>query len=106
MPAAKISIKLKSANSAPTTTNEPTKPKVSLKLKSKDSLSVLAPKKIEPVVVAKSTVKVSYVFLDEGEFLYDASTCKLYTPKAPYRCVGELCKDTMSVNLGPQMLVV
>lgn len=33
------------------------------------------------------TIKVKFVLLDDGEYLYDESTCKLYTCQAPHKFV-------------------
>lgn len=38
------------------------------------------------------TKRLSYINLDEGEFLYDTSTRKIYTFVAPYICIGHLNK--------------
>jgi len=80
----KISIKLKKPTND---TTQQLKPKVSLKLKNDISLS---PKKIN-----ETSIKVSYVFLEEGEFLYEANTCKLFTVSKPHRHIGYICQDTL-----------
>jgi hypothetical protein len=35
-------------------------------------------------------LRLTYIFLDEGEFLYDSSTKKVYTFTAPHKLVGKI----------------
>jgi hypothetical protein len=39
------------------------------------------------------TKQLSYIYLDEGEFLYDQVSRKIYTFIAPHRCIGHLSKS-------------
>ncbi len=42
-------------------------------------------------------VLVKYIVLEEGEFLYEESTLKLYTCKAPHVLVGKIDLKDFSV---------
>lgn len=37
--------------------------------------------------------KLTYVYLDEGEFLYDSLTRRLYTVNSPHICKGYICEE-------------
>lgn len=76
----KLSIKLKQTNET-----LPRKIKISLKKNSNFSLS--------DVQKPKEKAVVSYVFLDEGQFLFDKRTCSLYTVQAPYKKMGIISSE-------------
>jgi len=62
----------------------------------RDKLTKMTPK-ISVKFKNKSPIKVSYVFFDQEEFLYDSVTYKLYTPLKPHKHVGNICPDTLQV---------
>jgi len=44
--------------------------------------------------------KLIYIFLEDGEFLYDADTHKVYTFTAPHKLVGEIDNDFNLIKCG------
>lgn len=42
-------------------------------------------------------IKVLYIITERGEFLYDPVSLKVYTCNKPYKFIGFLDKNTLSV---------
>lgn len=47
--------------------------------------------------MTKITKKLVYIFIDEGEFLYDQSTQKIYTYIYPHKFVGTIDPERFAV---------
>lgn len=43
-----------------------------------------------PATASKQRVKVTFIVLEEGEFLYDQNALKIYTCNPPHKCVGTI----------------
>ena len=43
-------------------------------------------------------IKVSYIFTDEGEFLYDPLSYKVYTCAKPFKFIGYLNIKTLKIK--------
>lgn len=40
---------------------------------------------------------LKYIFDDNGEFLYNLKTLKIYTLSKPHKCVGKIDKKTYNI---------
>jgi hypothetical protein len=50
--------------------------------------------------------KLKYIFIDEGEYLYDCITRKTYTLTSPHRCIGVIDKEfKLVLNGSPRLLL-
>ena len=44
-------------------------------------------------------IKVLYIVTEQGEFLYNPVSLKVYTCKKPHKLIGYLDKNTLRINV-------